>query len=338
MNFSTLNEILLAILIGVVQGITEFLPISSTAHILLASKLATGRDIGLVASNIIQFGTILAVISYFWKDLVIYFKRVLQIIIHHKEFTTFWKNFNFWWGQPSADDLEVNPNLKAKVEAKLEDKDLQTDIEISQIIVSTIPIIVLGVILYNFAESSRTLPTIASFLIAGAVLMGFAEWAYTKSTSYPKTKMMTAGEIILIGLFQSLAIFPGISRSGSTISGALFLGRNRKESVRFSFLLSLPAIILAGTADLLKLIWDIFRGKIDASLLPKSSNWGKDEILLSITSIFISFVVAYLVGLGALRWLINFLSKHTFRWFIVYRIAVGLFILVSFWLGVGILR
>ena len=74
MNFSTLNEILLAILIGVVQGITEFLPISSTAHILLASKLATGRDIGLVASNIIQFGTILAVISYFWKDLVIYFK------------------------------------------------------------------------------------------------------------------------------------------------------------------------------------------------------------------------------------------------------------------------
>jgi len=138
-------------------------------------------------------------------------------------------------------------------------------------------------------------------------------------------------------LFQSLAIFPGISRSGATISGALFLGRNRKESVRFSFLLSLPAIILAGTADLLKLIWDIFRGKIDASLLPKSTNWSNEEILLSLTSIFISFVVAYLVGLGALRWLINFLSKNTFRWFIVYRVLVGLFILISFWLGTVVL-
>jgi undecaprenyl-diphosphatase len=184
--------------------------------------------------------------------------------------------------------------------------------------------------LYNFASGNRTLEVIATFLIAGSALMWLAEWAYKKASDYPKTRIMGRGEVILIGVFQTLALFPGMSRSGSTISGALFLGRNRAESVRFSFLLSVPIILLVGIFDFLKMILDWFQ-KGTFSLLPSQDGWTTTTILFSLSSLVVGLIISYLSGLIVLKWLINYLSKNTFKWFIVYRVVAAVAIFAFVW-------
>ena len=335
MTFSVLNEIILAIILGITQGVTEFLPISSTAHLLIVSKLMTGgRDFGLIASNVIQFGTVLAVIQYFRKDLSKYFTRAKQILFNKSKWVEFWVNLRLWWTYPTPEEIEQNPEL-GKVFSSLDDnKDFQTDVEIAQITVGTVPVVILGAMLYSFAESpnNRTLLGIASFLIAGSILMFLAERLHKSAQKFAKSKVISRGESLLVGLFQALAIFPGMSRSGSTISGALFLGRPRPVSVRFSFLLSIPAIVLAGTLDLIKLLLNIVSNGT-TSLLPESTGWTTDKVDLSLVSVLIAFLVSYLVGLLCLKWLIKFLGKYTFNIFIYYRIIVAVVIFVLVFLG-----
>ncbi|MEI6728816.1 MAG: undecaprenyl-diphosphate phosphatase [bacterium] len=335
MSFSFLNEIILAVILGVTQGVTEFLPISSTAHLIIVSKLLTnGRDFGLIASNVIQFGTILAVIQYFWKDLSKYFARVLEILFKKNRWPEFWANVKLWWTYPTPEEILETPELEAEL-AKLDNnKNFQTDVEIAQIALGTVPVVILGAILYSFAESpsNRTLFGIASFLLAGSVLMFLAERLHTSAQKFTKSKVISRGESLLVGMFQALAIFPGMSRSGSTISGALFLGRPRPVSVRFSFLLSIPAIVLAGSLDFVKLLLNILKNGT-TSVLPQSSAWTADKVDLSLLSVFIAFVVSYLVGLICLRWLIKFLGNHTFNIFIYYRVIVAVIIFVMVFLG-----
>lgn len=335
MSFSFINEIILSVVLGVMQGITEFLPISSTAHLrITASILTKGADIGLMTNNILQFGTILAVISYFWKDLYSYFARFIEIIKSHQAWNQFWKHAIFWWQYPSVEEIEAKKEIDEHLLTIEKEPNFETDIAISQIVVGTLPIIVVGALLYGFASenSNRTLAGIATFLLIGSILMSFAEWSYTKSKNYKKTRIITKAEVILIGLFQSLAIFPGISRSGATISGALFLGRNRKESVRFSFLLSIPAILIAGLLDLFKFAKDLIVTK-STSVLPESINWTSTEVSLSLLGMAVGVLVSYVVGLIALRWLIKYLGSHTFKWFVVYRVVLAVTLFVSVWLG-----
>ncbi len=319
MNFSFLNEVVLSALLGIVQGVAEFLPISSTAHLrLLSSALLGGRDIGLVTSNIIQFGTTIAIIQYFWADLSKYFYRCLDILKHPETRERFVEHARSWW----------NGSYK---QSHLSAKNL-VDIEILQIILGSIPILILGFTLRNFAEQYRSLSDIAYFLIVGSGLMWLAEYIHTQVKQHPevnedkKSVIFTKGEVLLVGLFQFLAIFPGISRSGATTSGALIVGRPRKEAVRFSFLLSIPALIAASLYDLLKAVSEIFKGQI--TLLPSDSNWTAGNVNISLFSLFISFVLSYIVGWFCLSWLINFLSRKTFFPFIYYRLGLAFVLLV----------
>lgn len=319
MNFSFLNEVLLSALLGFVQGIAEFLPISSTAHLrVLSSVLLNGRDIGLVTSNIIQFGTTIAIIQYFWSDLSKYFYRSLEILKSPQIREGFVEHAKSWWNGSYKENSLSAKNL--------------VDIEILQIILGSIPILILGFTLRNFAEQYRGLSDIAYLLIAGSGLMWLAEYIHTKVKQHPevnedkKSTIFTKGEVLLVGLFQFLAIFPGISRSGATTSGALIVGRPRKEAVRFSFLLSIPALIAASLYDLLKAILEIINGNI--TLLPEARNWGVTNVNISLFSLAISFILSYVVGLVCLSWLINFLSRKTFFPFIYYRLGLAFLLLV----------
>jgi len=373
--FTGFSELLLAILLGVVQGLTEFLPISSTAHLRLVSGLFGGKDIGLTASNIIQFGTLLAILQYFRVDLQVFWQRIWEILGDKTEMQKFVLTFQNWIkggtqeveidnkndSKTDLNEQNVEQNnkqsihqSKKEVETKIENnlqKDLEnkaqnetqgkiqtnpqntnhsnfeTDILLSQLIIGTIPIVVLGFLLKNFAESNRNIGEIGFFMIIGAVLLAFGEYFYLQTSKLKHSKIQTFGETLLIGFFQSMAIFPGMSRSGSTLAGSLFVGRNRMESVRFVFLLSIPALFLSGILDFLSLIRDIFKNGI--AIFPNNNFASSPKIQLSIVSLLISFSLAYVVGLACLRWLLRFLSKNTNLSFIIYRIFIG-FCLILF--------
>jgi|GEM_PF-519003 len=335
MNFSFINEIILAAVLGFTQAVTEFLPISSTAHIRIASSILTqGRDIGLTGSNILQLGTILAVISYFYKDLVTYFSRSIQIIKSHEVWNQFWKHAIFWWNYPSIEEISAHKEIDEHLKEIENEPNFATDIAICQIVVGTLPIVIIGALLAGFAslDGNRSLEGVATFLLIGSILMSLAEWAYIKSKTYVKTRVISKGEVILIGLFQSLAIFPGISRSGATISGALFLGRDRKDSVRFSFLLSIPAIIIAGLLDSFKFIRELIANNF-SNLVPEARSWTGSQVSLSLLSIAVGVFVSYIIGLVVLKWLIKYLGNNTFKWFVVYRVALAISLFVTIWLG-----
>lgn len=328
MNFSVLNEIILAILLGVVQGITEFLPISSTAHQRLITALITNnRDIGLAASNFIQFGTLIAILWYFKDDLRVYFQRLISIITKGEERKKFLANFKAWF--------------------KKEDKftgsqeNIDSDITLSQLVVGTVPILVLGFVLHGFAESNRGLLNIANFLLAGSILMSFADYRNSQlleKKEITKNKLKNSQinfnfwEVFAIGLFQSLAAFPGISRSGATLSGALIFGKDRAKSVRFSFLLSIPALLALSLYDFIKLVRELREKGV--YFLPNSSLWTSTEVNLSILSLLIGFVLSYIFGIVFLKWLLKYLSTNTFRYFVIYRVILAVVIMgVIIWSG-----
>lgn len=352
MNFQdiwqgSLREIIFGIILGLVQGITEFLPISSTAHLRLISGILTGRDIGLTTSNIIQFGTLLAILQYFRKDLVVFWHRIWHILGNNLEMQKFITTFQNWtkgtenFVQENSDDnladLEIEnsqiKNQKNYLEV-LEKKGLQTknsenqktDIILSQLLVGTLPIIILGFLLKSFAESHRNIREIGIFMIIGAILLALSEYFHLKTKKLKHTQTLNFGETILIGIFQSLAIFPGMSRSGSTLAGSLFLGRDRAESVRFAFLLSIPALFLSGIVDIIKLFQDIAKNGIN--LLPSTTFDSGEKIKLSIITLILTFILSYLSGLFCLKWLLRFLSKNTNFGFIIYRIILGIFLIL----------
>ena len=318
MDFSIINEFILALLAGLTQGVTEFLPISSTAHIRLITGLITeGRDIGLASSNIIQLGTLIAVVQYFWADLQRFWKRLVEVVIETNSRQQFLTTARNWLGgarEFSGSNAETT----------------RIDVTLAQLAVGTLPIIVLGLVFGNFAGSYRNLEAIALYLLAGSVLMAFGEFAHQKtehSTQIQRaqSEYMSLGEVLLIGLFQSLAIFPGISRSGATIAGALMIGRPRAQAVRFSFLLSIPAILLAGTWDTLNYLLTFFQAP---TLTPSAENWGVAVITLSFFALLLAIAVAYYSGLKCLQWLIKYLSKHSVKNFIYYRVALAVLILL----------
>lgn len=351
--FPGFSELILAVVLGVVQGLTEFLPISSTAHLRLVSAFFGGKDIGLTASNIIQFGTLLAILQYFRLDLLVFWQRLQVVLTDQKEMQKFVQTFQNWLKNENSQTTQTNETdqipkekngeikkidkinekitnrLNSNTNSNTNQTDFETDILLIQLIIGTIPIVILGFLLKNFAETNRNIGEIGFFMIIGAVLLGFGEYFYTKTSTFKHTKIQTFGETLMIGFFQSLAIFPGMSRSGSTLAGSLFVGRNRQESVRFVFLLSIPALFLSGVLDMISLIRDIFKNGI--AILPQDNFATFPKIRLSIISLLISFILAYVVGLACLRWLLRFLSTNTNLSFIIYRILLGFcLILLSF--------
>ncbi len=238
-----------AIVLGLVQGLTEFIPVSSSGHLILVREFLTIHGNDLAFDAILQLATILAVLVYFWKDL--------------------WGLLYDW--------------KKLKI-----------------IIIATIPAVVFGLLLEKYMETVfRNVLLVAIMLAVGSFIMLLSEYFSTKD------KTLTLKNGFIIGLFQCLALIPGMSRSGMTISGGLFTGLNREEATRFSFLLSFPIILGSGLKKLLDF------PHIDAGLS-------------------IAFVVSFIVGLGAIHFLIKFLKNHSLRLFAWYRIILAITIVVLF--------
>jgi undecaprenyl-diphosphatase len=303
-------DILVSVIIGIVQGITEFLPISSTAHNLLVAKfLLGGKDIGLSVSNIFQFGTLVAIIKYFWQDLSVYFGRFFQIMTSPKQLQVFGQNVKKWWS-----------NYESK------ENHFATDVTLVQLIIATIPVAVVGLLMRGIVDSLRTDIWIGFFLIGGAILMAIADWHY-KRTEAKKTLVLSKTQTLIIGLFQAFAVFPGMSRSGSTLSGSFFIGVEKSKAVNFAFLLSIPALGLAGLKDFFSILKDLK----NIPIMPNSNVLETGQ--LSLIGIIIGTFVSYFVGMFCLKWLLRYLSHNTFKVFVIYRLILGIFLLMISGLG-----
>jgi undecaprenyl-diphosphatase len=273
-------EIFSVIILGLVQGLTEFLPISSSGHLIIFRDiLGLQNNLGLAFDAVLQLATTLAIIIYFRKDLLSMIRTFHNIFI---------KNFR-------KDNLKNN--LKDKV---IENKNNIVFI----IIIATIPAIIFGLLLENFMETVFRSSLLVSFtLILGSIIM-FAADKFAK-----QNKDINLKNAFVIGLFQCLALIPGMSRSGMTISGGLLMGLNREKAARLSFLIAIPILLGSG----LKKMFD---------LIASNQLFGSLGFEILIGSIF-----AFLSGLLAIHFLITYLKKHDFKIFIFYRLALAIVIL-----------
>lgn len=263
-----------AVILGIIQGLTEFLPISSTAHLRIIPALLGWGDPGAAFTAVIQFGTLVAVIIYFYNDIVHIIRSVVKGALS--------KNF-------------------------LVDRDAQLG---WMIVAGTIPIVIIGLTFKHAIETSlRSLYVISASMILLAVVLVIAE-AITKkkiSKEEPLKSLddLSWREAIIVGLWQTVALIPGSSRSGTTITGGLFLGMKRETAARFSFLLSLPSVFAAGMLELVKQRHDLFSPEI------------------GMTNLVVSTVVSGIVGYASIAFLLDYLKKHTTYIFIIYRIILG---------------
>jgi undecaprenyl-diphosphatase len=257
-------DALQAIILGIVQGLTEFLPISSTAHLRIVPAFAGWEDPGAAFTAVVQLGTMAAVLLYFRHDL--------------------W-NITRTWLRSLRE-----PELRGTLNARLG----------WFIIVGTIPISILGVLFKNKIETdARQLTLIGIALIVLGVVLEIAERTGRKDREIAS---MTMRDGALIGLAQAAALVPGVSRSGSTISAGLFLGLNRAAAARYSFLLSVPAVVLSGLFELK----DVGNGN-GAGVVPTA----------------IATVLAFLVGYASIAWLLRYLVRHPVTVFVIYRVVLG---------------
>jgi undecaprenyl-diphosphatase len=259
------------LILGTVQGLTEFLPVSSSGHLILAREVL-GINVagGLAFDAILQLGTILAVLVYFRQTILNLIRDVLRIV--------------------SGRGKDV----------KKEDRNL-----LLGLIVGTLPALVFGLLLEKFMDSTfRSATIVAITLILGSILFFIAERVATQKDAHPSVKQSWR-----VGCFQTLALVPGVSRSGATISGGLILGLTRDMAARLSFLLSIPIITGSG----LKKLVDVWQsGTIDAT-------W---------TILAAGFLTAFLVGLFCIRFLLEYLKRHTLSAFAWYRIALAVIVLI----------
>lgn len=263
-------EILKAVVLGIIQGLTEFIPVSSSAHLRIIPALLGWQDMGAAFTAVIQLGTLIATFIYFRKD-------IKQLI---GGFILAMKNKDFF----------VNPDSRIFI----------------LLILGTIPISVFGLIFKKFIVGpARGLYVISAMMILLAIVLYIAEKVSTKKKAM---KDMTIGDGMAIGFAQVLALIPGVSRSGSTITAGLFRGLRRDVAARYSFLLSIPAITLSG-------LYELYSDR--AELLHSN-----------MVSLVIATVVSGIVGYLSIAFLIKYLKEHTNMIFIVYRILFGILILI----------
>lgn len=267
------------IVLSIVQGLTEFLPVSSSGHLRIVSELFWGQDAGASFTAVIQLGTELAVVVFFAKMI--------------------WKILTGWF--------------KGWVDKESRGQDWKMG---WFVIVGSIPIGVLGLLGKDLIRDAlRNLWITASMLILFSLVFIVAERVGKKNRGFEDLTMKDA---IVMGLCQCLALIPGVSRSGGTISGGLFLGLDREVATRFSFLLAIPAVLASGLFSLPD-AFDPAAGQAASGL-----------------QLLVGTSVAFVVGYASIAWLLKFVSNHSFEWFAAYRIPVG--ILVMILLAIGVLQ
>ncbi len=272
-------NLLESIILGIVQGLTEFLPISSTGHLTLA-----GKFMNLISEEhpeqwtafiaVIQLGTMLAVLVYFWKDLISIIKDFINDNIIKRI---------------SYSNQQVNSKLGWLI------------------IIGTIPVVIIGLTFKDVIEGAITknLYIIAASLIVLALILALAE----KTAKFKKNiENVTILDSIIIGVAQALSLIPGSSRSGTTITAGLFVGLNREAAARFSFLLSIPAVLASGVLQLYEAV----------EFLDKAMA----------VNIIVATIVSGISGYLAIDFLLKFLKKNSTFLFIYYRIGLGIIIFI----------
>lgn len=259
-----------ALILGIIQGATEFLPVSSSGHLVLVPWLLGWKDPGLTFDAVVHWGTALAVIAYFWREWLALVQAVFQSI-----------------RQRSIADPKARLALL--------------------IIVGTVPAALIGYALEDFFEQMFSRPAAAAaFLLVTATLLSISEWLGHRETDLGQ---MTWLDAILIGLGQTLAIFPGISRSGTTIAAGLARGLKREPAARFSFLLATPVILGAGAFKLLDLAQ-------------------AGDLAGQIPTLIVGFVGAGIVGFGCIHFLLRYLQRRRLYPFAIYCVAAGIICLI----------
>jgi undecaprenyl-diphosphatase len=254
-----------AAVLGTVQGLTEFLPVSSTAHLRIVPALAHWPDPGAAFTAVVQLGTMLAILLYFWREIV--------------HITVAWSRGLVRLG--SRESLEYRMGW--------------------YVIFATIPIGVLGLVFKDQIETgARNLWLIASAM----VVLGLVLLAADRVGSHKRDEEeITLRDALVVGLGQAAALVPGVSRSGATITAGLFAGFKREAAARFSFLLSIPAVVLSGL--------------FEARKLGEPGGPGPAATLLATA-------LAFVVGLASIHWLLQYLTRHSTAAFVVYRVTLGL--------------
>ncbi len=266
-----------AIVLGVIQGLTEFLPISSSAHLRIYPELIGWGDPGAAFTAVIQIGTELAVLIFFRHDII----RIASMWLRSL----------------------VRPELRGHLDARMG----------WFIIIGSLPIVVLGIALKDVIEKDfRNLWIIATTLIVLGLVLGLADRFGKNEKSIKK---MTLRDAVLMGGAQAMALIPGVSRSGATLSMGRALGYEREAATRFAFLLAIPAVVGAGLFELKE--------------IPGAENtygWGPT---------IVATVVSFIVGYAAIAWLLRYVTTRSYTPFVLYRVALGVAVFVL--LGTGVL-
>lgn len=258
------------IVLSIVQGLTEFLPVSSSGHLRIVSELFWGQDAGASFTAVIQLGTEAAVLVYFagmiWQILKGWFSGLFNKEKRGQDYRMGW-----------------------------------------MVIVGSIPIGILGVLGKDFIRDNlRNLWITTAMLILFSFVFIAAERTGKKERGFEELNMKDA---IVMGLCQCLALVPGVSRSGGTISGGLFLGLDREVATRFSFLLAIPAVLASGLFSL----GDAFGPTVGQSATG--------------AQLLVGTLIAFAIGYASIAWLLKFVGNHSFEWFAAYRIPVGIIIM-----------
>lgn len=270
--------IIQAIVLGIVQGLTEFIPVSSTAHLILVQRLIGwhfGADVDFAFNVLIQLGTTVALIIYFWKDLWHIARAVVVGLVQRRPLQT--EEARLGW----------------------------------LIVLATLPAVVIGFLFKSFFEALHEQAiVVALVLICASALLFLGEWIGQRSRPLTSVTWLDA---LVIGLAQALALVPGVSRSGATITGGLARNLERTAAARLSFLMSVPVLMGASVLTLR-----------DLAKIPNFTAY--------LTPILVGFVVAGIIGFASIHWLLGFLAKRPLYAFGWYRIIAGLFFLAVIFL------
>jgi len=277
-KFQHITNLFEVIFLGLVQGLTEFLPISSSAHLRIVGEfLPNAKDPGAAFTAITQIGTELAVL--------IYFRREIFSIVKN------WFKFNIL--------RKRNLNLEARADNKMG----------WMIIIGSVPIFIFGFLFQDSIKTTfRSLTLVALMLILFGLILGFADYV---GDNQKGSRDLKVKEALTLGFAQSLALVPGVSRSGATIAAGRLLGFNRSAATKFSFFLAVPAVLGSGLYQLYQVISD-----------PTSEVYSLGET-------FVATFIAFAVGYAVIAWLMKYISKNSFRPFVIYRLILASAILIA---------
>jgi undecaprenyl-diphosphatase len=266
------------IVLAILQGLTEFLPVSSSGHLAIASRVFFTDDAGASFTAVTQLGTEFAVLLYFARDIARIIKAWLGgLFAAARRTADYWLG---WW-----------------------------------VIIGTIPIGAFGLLFKDeIRTGARNLWLIATALIVFSAVIAAAEY-YGRQTR--RVEQLTWKDSIIVGLAQCLALVPGVSRSGATISAGLFLGMDRELAARFGFLLAIPAVFASGLFSLPDAFHPVGEGMSASGL-----------------QLLVATVIAFVVGFAAVAWFLRFLVRHSMYWFVGYRVLLGTVVLIL--LGTGV--